>query len=190
MALLCSDAALAPSFYSMNTLIYQSWTGPLGAMVIAARGEALAGVWFRDQKYFPHISEESGWQEGSAGILDETIAQLQEYFAGSLTEFSMPLDPAGTAFQRSVWEILVTIPYGETTTYGAIATQLGNPKAAHAVGGAVGHNPISVVIPCHRALGSTGGLTGYAGGLDRKTQLLDMENGQLIIPLMHEKRSA
>ncbi len=112
-------------------------------------------------------------------LLAETARQREEYFARSRRVFDLPLAPRGTEFQRAVWERLLAIPYGETLTYGAIAAQLGRPSASRAVGASNGRNPIGVVIPCHRVVGSTGALTGYAGGLDRKRQLLDLEASPL-----------
>lgn len=172
----------------MKIIHYQRWESPLGTMILAARDDSLAGLWFHDQKYFPIITPEEWWEEPTP-VLTETQQQLSAYFAGRLRHFDLPLDPAGTEFQRSVWNALIAVPYGDTTTYGGLAKQIGLPKGAHAVGSAVGRNPISVIVPCHRALGSDGKLHGYAGGLARKTQLLDLEQGQLLIPLDGESAS-
>lgn len=106
------------------------------------------------------------------------LAQLREYFAGVRTRFDLPLAPRGTAFQRQVWETLRPIPYGATTSYGAVAASIGRPTASRAVGAANGRNPIAIVVPCHRVVGSTGALTGYGGGMDRKRWLLDHETAQ------------
>lgn len=108
-------------------------------------------------------------------ILLETESQLGEYFRGKRKSFSLPLDMRGTRFQKNVWEALLAIPFGETRSYGQLAKQLGNPKATRAVGAANGRNPISIIVPCHRVIGSSGKLTGFAGGLDRKARLLDLE---------------
>ena len=108
-------------------------------------------------------------------VLDQAAAQLGEYFAGERTEFDLPLEPAGTPFQRSTWLALREIPYAETINYGQLALRVGNPKASRAVGLANGRNPISIVVPCHRVIGADGSLTGYGGGLDRKRLLLDLE---------------
>jgi methylated-DNA-[protein]-cysteine S-methyltransferase len=108
-------------------------------------------------------------------VLVETARQLEEYFAGQRTVFELPLDFAGTDFQRKVWNALLTIPFGETRSYGQIASQIGNPDAVRAVGAANGRNPVSIVTPCHRVIGSTGALTGFAGGLDAKAYLLALE---------------
>jgi methylated-DNA-[protein]-cysteine S-methyltransferase len=113
---------------------------------------------------------------GATGpVLAEAVRQLEEYFAGTRTEFDLPLDPAGTPFQRQAWSVLCAIPFGETTTYGEQARRLGDPKKSRAVGAANGRNPIAIVVPCHRVIGSSGKLTGYAGGLDTKAWLLDHE---------------
>jgi methylated-DNA-[protein]-cysteine S-methyltransferase len=108
-------------------------------------------------------------------VLVETERQLREYFAGRRRQFTLPLDVAGTAFQRKVWEALMTIPFGEKRSYGEVAAQIGSPGAARAVGAASGRNPVSIVTPCHRVVGSNGALTGFAGGLDVKTKLLSYE---------------
>ncbi|MEZ5321775.1 MAG: methylated-DNA--[protein]-cysteine S-methyltransferase [Microthrixaceae bacterium] len=150
-------------------------TSPLGPIVLAADDQGLVGVWFEGQQHFPE------WADlGEATDLDDSLLataerQLDEYFAGDRTSFDLPLHRRGTDLQMQVWERLDTIPYGRTTTYGAIAAALGDPNLAQAVGGAVGHNPLSIVVPCHRVVGANGSLTGYAGGLDRKTALLRLE---------------
>lgn len=156
---------------------YRRVETPLGAFIVAVHGGALKGGWFDGQKYFPEISAERGWHEADTPLLGETARQLQAYFRGELTAFDLPLAPDGTAFQQQVWQALCAVPCGETTTYAALARVLGKPGAFHAVGAAVGRNPVSVIIPCHRALGSDGSLTGYAGGLERKQWLLDHERG-------------
>ena len=113
--------------------------------------------------------------EGTTPVLDQAVSQLLEYFAGTRREFDLPLDPVGTPFQQSAWSILRTIPYGQTISYGQQALQLGDPNKARAVGAANGKNPLSIVVPCHRVIGSTGQLTGFAAGLDIKSWLLDHE---------------
>lgn len=123
--------------------------------------------------YFGRLSRPG--EEGPTALLEETARQLREYFAGQRREFSLPLSPRGTAFQRQVWEALCTIPYGETRSYGEIARQIGSPKACRAVGMANHRNPISIVIPCHRVVGAHGTLTGYGGGLAAKEFLLRLE---------------
>ncbi|CAM2153982.1 Methylated-DNA--protein-cysteine methyltransferase [Pararobbsia alpina] len=153
---------------------YDLMEGPLGEMLISVEGEALMGLWFLNQKYAPVLK---GWRHApDHPVLRATREQMEAYFAGELSTFSLPLAPRGTPFQESVWQALLTIEYGALSTYGDIALQIGLPKEkARAVGGAVGHNPISVIVPCHRVVGHSGALTGYAGGLDRKEKLLALE---------------
>lgn len=115
------------------------------------------------------------WQQADTPLLVQAKAQLSEYFAGTRQEFTLPLSPKGTPFQQKVWAALQTIPYGQTRSYGEIARQIGSPKAARAVGMANHHNPIAILIPCHRVVGQNGALTGYAGGLERKKALLQLE---------------
>ena len=117
-------------------------------------------------------------QGGAAPVLELAARQLAEYFAGERRVFTVPLSPAGTPFQKRVWEALPSIPYGETSTYGAVAQRIGNPNACRAVGMANNRNPLPIIIPCHRVVGRDGSLTGYAGGLDRKQFLLDLERGE------------
>ena len=162
----------------MNTndanCVCTTYDSPLGHMLLAATDTGLAGVWFIGQRHGPVDVE---WREdASHPVLREAVGQLAAYFAGERTAFDLPLDlHAGTAFQRSVWQALRTIPAGETSSYGGLAARLGRPTASRAVGAAVGRNPISIVVPCHRVLGTGGALTGYAGGLERKTALLRLE---------------
>jgi methylated-DNA-[protein]-cysteine S-methyltransferase len=150
------------------------YDGPLGRMLLAATDRGLAGVWFEGQKHGP---DSTGWPEDPRDpVLREAAAQLRAYFAGERDDFTLPLDlQGGTAFQQSVWSALREIPRGGTASYGQLARRLGRPQAARAIGAAVGRNPVSVVVPCHRVLGTDGSLTGYAGGLDRKTALLKLE---------------
>jgi methylated-DNA-[protein]-cysteine S-methyltransferase len=155
---------------------------PLGEMIAMAEGEALAGLWFVGQKYEPH--DVANWQrDGDHPVLAALRDQLAAYFAGRSSTFDLPLAPKGTPFQTAIWTLLRTIPPGGVVTYGALARQVaaqreGRVPSAQAVGGAVGHNPISIVIPCHRVVGADGSLTGYAGGLDRKAALLSLEKTQ------------
>lgn len=153
---------------------------PLGEILIAADEIGLTGLWFEGQKYFaPLISKETEQRETE--IITMTKRWLDVYFSSKKPEFEVPLHFIGTDFQKEVWRILCEIPYGQTTTYGqlaaALASKRGVPKmSAQAVGGAVGRNRISVIVPCHRVIGSNGSLTGYAGGIDRKIALLRLEN--------------
>lgn len=158
----------------MNVHASTHFDSPLGRMLLAATDRGLAGVWFEGQRHGP---DTTGWREDAGHpVLVEAIAQLRAYFAGERATFELPLDlQAGTPFQQSVWNALLAIPNGGTTSYAALARGLGREKAARAIGAAVGRNPLSVVVPCHRVLGTGGGLTGYAGGLERKTALLRLE---------------
>jgi methylated-DNA-[protein]-cysteine S-methyltransferase len=147
---------------------------PLGDVLVAATERGVAGVYFVGQKYFPVGAAE--WPEApERPVLKQARVELREYFAGTRTTFAVPLDLRGTPFQVRVWTMLQTIPYGGTATYGAIGARLGGGGVARAVGAAVGRNPISVIVPCHRVVGADGSLTGYAGGLDRKRALLELE---------------
>lgn len=146
-------------------------------MIIAASPMGLCGVWFTDQRHLPPDTVLARWPHKPAhAVLRLAVAQMTAYFKGR-GQFDLPLDlGAGTAFQQSVWQALLRIPSGQTTSYGAISQQINNPKAARAVGAAVGRNPVGIVVPCHRVLGADGSLTGYAGGLSRKGTLLKLEN--------------
>jgi methylated-DNA-[protein]-cysteine S-methyltransferase len=147
---------------------------PLGGVTLAATGTGLAGVWFDAQRHAPDMR---GWRsDADHPVLREATRQLLDYFAGRRTRFDLPLDLShGTDFQQAVWQALRGIPPGATTSYGALGARIGNRAAVRAVGAAVGRNPISVIVPCHRVIGAGGALTGYAGGLDRKTALLTLE---------------
>lgn len=151
----------------------------LGTYLLAADADGLVGVWRQDQKHFPSAARLGAAAEGSHPLLDEAEDQLLAYLAGDREDFDLPLTPEGTPFQRAVWDHLRTIPRGATTTYGQIARTLDRPRAAQAVGAAVGSNPLSIVIPCHRVVGSTGALTGYAGGMETKQALLLLEGALL-----------
>jgi methylated-DNA-[protein]-cysteine S-methyltransferase len=161
----------------MNSIVSISRTpSPLGEILLVANppGDALAGLYLARQKYFPAAADT--WHEAPRlPLFRETIRQLHEYFAGSRTRFDVPLAPAGTPFQRRVWDAIRDVPYGETITYGELARRCGRPAAVRAAGAATGRNPITVIVPCHRIVGSGGALTGYAGGLDRKRALLALE---------------
>jgi methylated-DNA-[protein]-cysteine S-methyltransferase len=147
---------------------------PLGVIVLASDGAALTGLYFQGQKHLP-ASAGTWIEDASLPLFGEARNQVLAYFAGARRTFDLPLAPAGTDFQRAVWRQLEAIPFGATRPYGELARRLGRPEAARAVGAAVGRNPISIVIPCHRAVGRDGSLTGYAGGLDRKRALLERE---------------
>ena len=150
---------------------------PLGPMLLACGPQGLCGVWFEGQQHGPTTAEQVHWHfQNSHPILNAAKEQLQAYFKGQLHSFSLPLQwPQATSFQLAVWQSLLGIPFGHTSSYGQLAAQLQNPQAVRAVGAAVGRNPLSIIVPCHRVLGKNGALTGYAGGLPRKQSLLKLE---------------
>lgn len=155
-------------------MIYISqYASALGMLTLAGDGQALCGLWFEDQKYFGEGAPQP-WVTEEVPVLQEAKKWLDLYFSGQEPGALPPLRPVGTPFRQAVWELLLRIPYGTTLTYGQIAKQLGC-RSAQAVGNAVGHNPISILIPCHRVVGSGNKLTGYAGGLHRKQALLALE---------------
>ena len=167
----------------MYTCTYLS---PLGKILLAADEIGLTGLWFEGQKYFANtLPEESVSKETE--ILTEAKKWLDIYFSGEEPKFIPPLHPAGSAFRQVVWQILLEIPYGQTVTYGEIARKMNKMKntsnsscmSAQAVGGAVGHNEVSVIIPCHRVVGTNGSLTGYAGGIEKKIALLELEHADM-----------
>ena len=174
----------APIMKFDPSIVQTTFKSPLGAITLAATNQGLAGLWFEGQRHLPaELTEEpqglaaSVWPaDPGHPVLKEISRQLTDYFAGRRTRFDVPLDLAGgTAFQQSVWQALLAIAPGQTASYGDISSRIGNPAAVRAVGAAVGKNPISIIVPCHRVIGTNGSLTGYAGGLDRKTALLTLE---------------
>jgi len=154
---------------------YAKMDSPVGQLTIAGDDDGLHFVLFRTGKRAASPAED--WREGGCDAVDEAIRQLQAYFSGSLTAFDLPLKPAGTPFQMGVWRELQQVPYGNIISYGELARRIGRPKASRAVGAANGANPIPIIIPCHRVIGSGGKLTGYGGGLEIKTALLRLERG-------------
>ncbi len=150
---------------------------PLGPLLLAADGQGLRGLWFEGAKYFAAGLDEP-CLAARTPVLDEARRWLDIYFAGRDPGPPPPLSLHGTSFQRAVWALLLEIPYGQTTTYGALARRLGI-RSAQAIGGAVGHNPLSIFIPCHRVVGADGSLTGYAGGVAKKRALLELEGVDL-----------
>lgn len=158
----------------METLQMRTVDSPVGLLTLAGSHGRLRHLRMVDQTYEP---SRVGWEVDDDAFGD-AVEQLAAYFAGDLVAFDVDLDLVGTEFQRRVWQALLTIPYGETRSYGAIATQLGSPGASRAVGLANGHNPIGIIVPCHRVIGANGSLTGYGGGLARKRHLLDMERAR------------
>lgn len=161
----------------------QHYSSPLGGILLAADEIGLTGSWFDGEKHFAgNLPAEH--VERQTSILAEATRWLDIYFTGKEPGFTPPLHPIGSPFRQAVWEILLQIPYGRTTTYGEIARQLAEKQglekmSAQAVGGAVGHNEISVIIPCHRVVGTSGSLTGYAGGIDKKVKLLELERADM-----------
>ena len=148
---------------------------PLGGILLAADGEGLTGLWFEGQKFFARGLDVK-YQEKDLPVFGQVVRWLDTYFRGKEPDFTPPLHLAGTPFQITVWRGLLTIPYGETETYGGLARRCGlSGGMARAVGGAVGRNPVSVIVPCHRVVGADGSLTGYAGGTGRKARLLELE---------------
>lgn len=156
------------------------YKSPLGRMPLAVDEEGLTGAWFEGQKYLPEGVAPENEETALPPVLESACRWLDLYFSGQEPDFMPRLHLEGTAFRRAVWELLRKIPYGKTTIYGALAKQLeaetGRRVSAQAVGGAVGHNPVSILVPCHRVVGQQGSLTGYAGGLDKKLRLLILEN--------------
>lgn len=156
------------------TLQYRTMDSPVGLLTLAGRDGKLMHLRMVDQTYEP---SREGWEADDTAF-GEAVEQLSEYFVGERTQFDLELDMVGTQFQRRVWQALQAIPYGETCSYGEIARQIGSPSAFRAVGLANGHNPIGIIVPCHRVIGANGSLTGYGGGLDRKRALLELERSR------------
>ncbi len=157
------------------------YNSPLGGILLAADDIGLTGLWFDGGKYFAEGLSAEHREQDNVPVLAETMRWLDIYFTGKEPDFVPKLHPIGSVFRQSVWDILLQIPYGKTVTYGEIARQLAQKRgiammSAQAVGGAVGHNPISIIIPCHRVIGSNGSLTGYAGGIEKKRSLLELEH--------------
>lgn len=167
------------------------YESPIGKILLAADDAGVTGLWFEGQKYYASGLERAH-EEKETPPLEKAKRWLNVYFSGKEPGFAVPVHFAGTAFQKEIWEILCTIPYGQTVTYGWIAKRLAARRglshmSAQAVGGAVGHNAISIIVPCHRVVGADGSLTGYAGGIDRKVKLLTLEKADMT-PLYRPKR--
>ena len=161
-----------------TSIVQSTYTSPYGLITLAATAKGLAGLWFEGQKHLPvGLTGASVWPTDiHHPILKETSEQLTQYFAGKRICFDVPLDlSGGTDFQQAVWQALLAIVSGNTASYGEVSHRMGKPAALRAVGAAIGRNPVSIIVPCHRVIGANGSLTGYAGGLDRKTALLTLE---------------
>jgi len=153
-------------------VFYDTFRSPIAELLITSNGEAITGLFLENSRDLPMI--ETTWRK-EVRLFDQARKQLRAYFARELMEFELVLAPQGTSFQQMVWSELRKIPYGSTTTYGELARKIGNPNGSRAVGAANGRNPISIIIPCHRVIGSNRKLTGYGGGIERKKALLDLE---------------
>ena len=173
----------------MNRITYH--TTPLGRVMLAAKGDALAGLWIEGQKYFADGLKGEAWEQDDFPVFVQAKEWLDRYFAGEKPRISeLKLEPAGSEFRKAVWEALCQIPYGEVVTYGELAQKMAvlhnrERMSAQAVGGAVGHNEVSIIIPCHRVVGTGGSLTGYAGGMEKKVALLELERtdmSQFFVP--------
>jgi methylated-DNA-[protein]-cysteine S-methyltransferase len=160
----------------VSQLCYTTFESPVGPLLLAGDSIALRSVSFRGSKRAAH--PQADWKQDSTAF-DEVLRQLEAYFRGDLREFELPLAMVGTKFQLLVWDALRKIPYGETISYAQLAQRIGNPKAVRAVGLANGRNPIPIIVPCHRVIGSDGSLTGFGGGLSMKKRLLELEQKQL-----------
>ncbi len=161
-----------------GTIRYTVCDSPIGPLTLASDGTHLTAVRFARGNGKPDV--ERDWQrDDDLPVLARARAQLGEYFAGKRTRFNLPLAPQGTEFQQAVWRALLKVGCGQTSTYGALAAAVGRPQAARAVGAAMGANPIPIIVPCHRVIGSDGSLTGFGGGLERKTKLLQLEGSLL-----------
>jgi methylated-DNA-[protein]-cysteine S-methyltransferase len=150
---------------------YTTYDSPVGTLTLVASDTGMKAVWWPDDARALPLGE----RDDAHPVLRQAVAELDEYFAGTRKSFTVALDPAGTPFQLSVWEVLRAIPYGSTITYGEQARRLGDPAKARAVGAADGRNPLSIIVPCHRVVGASGALTGFAGGMAAKQWLLDFE---------------
>ena len=162
-----------------------TYPSPVGILTLASDGENLAGLWIEGQKYFGDTIHEAMVEQDSLPVFQAAKGWLDRYFAGKQpSSAELPLHPIGGAFRQGVWQLLCGIPYGKVVTYGDIAKEMAaklgkKTMSSQAVGGAVGHNPISVIIPCHRVVGANGSLTGYSGGIDKKIKLLELEGADL-----------
>ncbi len=160
-------------------VFFDCMPSPLGEMMLASDGDALSGAWFERQRYQPAVGP--AWRRRSdLPVLRRAAVELAAYFAGERLAFDLPLAPAGTPFQRDVWQAIANVTYGATIAYRELAARAGRPDSVRAAGAATGRNPISIIIPCHRIVGADGALTGYAGGLARKRALLALEHAAIV----------
>ena len=171
------------SFRDFIVNFIHRYDSPLGGITEASDGKSLIGLWFDGQKYFADTLD-SDYEEKKLPVFEQTDRWLDIYFSGGKPDFTPPLSMEATAFRKAVWKIMLKIPYGHTMTYGEIADKIAKQKniarmSAQAVGGAVAHNPVSLIIPCHRVVGTNGSLTGYAGGIDKKIRLLTLEKADM-----------
>ncbi len=174
--------------------VIHHYVSPLGGITEASDGEHLIGLWFDGQKYFADALD-SDYEEKGLPVFQQTDRWLDIYFSGKKPDFTPPLYMKTSEFRKAVWEVMLTIPYGKTMTYGEIAETIAKQRgiarmSAQAVGGAVGHNSISLIIPCHRVVGTSGSLTGYAGGIDRKVKLLQLEKADMSTFFVPKKGTA
>ena len=159
----------------MGEILFRTIPSPVGFVTVAGDGGAVTALRMEDQAHPPAGADP--WVRDDTAF-DDVVEQLEEYFAGTRTEFDVTLRLVGTEFQRRVWSALLEIPYGETTSYGELARRIGQPSASRAVGFANGRNPVGIIVPCHRVIGADGSLTGYGGGIDRKRALLELERSR------------
>ena len=186
MVILTAASGMMSIERTMDMQYIGHYRSPVGGIFMAADNVGLTGLWLDGQKYFARSLEKER-EEREIPLFEEVKRWLDLYFSGKRPDFTVPLHYAGTEFQREVWGILCAIPYGQTVTYGEIARQIAAKRgiksmSAQAVGGAVGHSPISIIVPCHRVVGADGSMTGYAGGIDIKVKLLSLEKKGVLLP--------
>lgn len=182
------QAASMPANLRAACTAQRRWISPLGPLLLVRTARGLAGAWFEGQRHHPPVLDAPMVDDDP--LLERAVEQLDAYFAGRLRAFDVPLDLHGSAFQRAVWAELLAIAPGTTRSYGSVAQAIGRPLAVRAVGAAVGRNPVSILVPCHRVIGGDGSLTGYAGGLERKRALLRLEGGPAAAPRTSADRHA
>jgi len=179
----------------MNTIVHLHHDSPIGPLMIAASLRGLRALYMQQHRHVADARPDgwvpvAGFDGPQRTLLDRAVRQLDEYFAGERMAFDLPVDVEGSPFQRTVWEGLARIPYGETISYGELARRIGNARAVRAVGLANGRNPVSIVVPCHRVIGADGSMTGYGGGVDRKVFLLALEARCVAVPRFGQDTTA